>query len=117
MDTIEDGTQAGPAEATDGAGSTTGRARELATEVVGAAPAVLGAARSTAGSAYAPVRRAPDEQLALGTAFAAGLVAGLVLARVPRPLLMLALIPLAVIGGTLLGRKVPIVGRALGAAD
>ena len=43
----------------------------------------------------------PDDQLAMGTAFAAGLVAGFILARVPRPLLLLALVPLAVLGGTL----------------
>jgi hypothetical protein len=53
----------------------------------------------------------------MGTAFAAGLVTGFILARVPRPLLVLALIPLAVLGGTLLGRKVPIIGRAMGGED
>ncbi|MFN8519199.1 MAG: hypothetical protein U0667_07400 [Chloroflexota bacterium] len=81
------------------------------------APAVLGAGRTTAGTAYQQVRRAPDEQLAMGTAFAAGLVTGFILARVPRPLLVLALIPLAVFGGTLLGRKVPFIGRAMGGED
>jgi len=81
------------------------------------APAVLEAGRATATSAYGQVRKAPDEQLALGTTFAAGLVTGLVLARVPRPLLLLGLLPLMVLGGTLLGRKVPFIGRAMRSAD
>jgi hypothetical protein len=71
------------------------------------APAVVEAGRSTASAAYEQVRKAPDDQLALGTAFAAGLVAGFILARVPRPLVFLALVPLAVLGGTLLGRRSP----------
>jgi len=129
MSTIE--SEAGSTEAPEAAGGpeATGgpaqRAREVVADVAGAArsavettaPAVLGAGRSTAGTAYQQVRRAPDEQLAMGTAFAAGLVTGFILARVPRPLLVLALIPLAVLGGTLLGRKVPIIGRAMGGED
>jgi ElaB/YqjD/DUF883 family membrane-anchored ribosome-binding protein len=82
-----------------------------------AAPAVLGAGRATAGTAYRQVSRAPDEQLALGTAFAAGLVAGFLLARVPRPLLLLALVPLVVFGGTLLGRRSPFAGRTTRSED
>jgi hypothetical protein len=74
------------------------------------APAVFEAGRSTASAAYEQVRQAPDDQLAMGTAFAAGLVAGFVLARVPRPLLFLALVPLALFGGTLLSRKGPFGG-------
>jgi hypothetical protein len=120
-------------DAADGTGGATQRAREVVADVADAArsavgttapvvrdaagtaaaavqahaPAVLEAGRSTANAAYQQVRQAPDEQLALGTAFAAGLVAGFVLARVPRPLLLLALVPLAVFGSTLLGRKSP----------
>lgn len=85
-----------------------------ATAVQTHAPAVLEAGRATAGTAYQQVRRAPDEQLTLATAFAAGLMAGFVIARVGRPLLVLALLPLAVFGGTLLARKVPFIGRAMG---
>jgi hypothetical protein len=143
MDTIEVEVETGPTDGPEAASGATQRAREVVGDVAGAArsavgstapavrdaaeaarsavqthaPAVLEAGRSTAGSAYDQVRRAPDEQLAMGTAFAAGLVAGFVLARVPRPLLLLALVPLAVLGGTLLGRKVPFIGRAMGDAD
>jgi hypothetical protein len=124
--------------AADSAGAATQRAREVVAEVADAArsavsttapvvrdaaesaaaavqahaPAVLEAGRSTASAAYQQVREAPDEQLALGTAFAAGLVTGFVLARVPRPLLLLALVPLAVFGATLLGRKTPLGRRS-----
>lgn len=131
------------AHASDGSDGPAHRAREVVTEVteaaraavghsapvvrdaagavgtaVGAhAPAVLEAGRATATSAYGQVRKAPDEQLALGTTFAAGLVTGLVLARVPRPLLLLGLVPLMVLGGTLLGRKVPFIGRAMRSTD
>lgn len=94
-----------------------GAAEAARSAVQSHAPGVLGAGRATATSAYGQVRRAPDEQLALGTAFAAGLVSGFVLARVPRPLLILALVPLTVLGGTLLGRKVPFMGRALRPPD
>lgn len=139
MDTIEVEVETGPSDGDVGAAAGPAhRARDVVADVAGVArdamgstapavrdaadaarsavqthaPAVLGVGRSTASSAYAQVRRAPDAQLAMGTAFAAGLVAGLILARVPRPLLVLALIPLAVLGGTLLGRKMPFVGRA-----
>lgn len=125
MDTIEVERQAGSDEGPEASGGTTQRAREVVSDVADAArsavettaPAVLEAGRSTAGNAYAQVRRAPDEQLAMATAFAAGLVTGFILARVPRALLVLALIPLAVFGGTLLGRKVPFIGRAMGSRD
>jgi hypothetical protein len=89
-------------------------AESAASAVQSHAPAVFEAGRSTASAAYEQVRNAPDDQLAMGTSFAAGLVAGFVLARVPRPLLFLALVPLAVLGGTLLGRKGPL-GRRSGA--
>ncbi len=131
---------------TDGTDEQTGatqRAREVVADVAGAArsavethaptvreaadaarsavqthaPAVIEAGRATAGTAYEQVRRAPDEQLALGAAFGAGLALGFVLARVPRPLLLLALVPVAVFGGTLLGRRVPFIRRALSVAE
>jgi len=92
--------------------------RDAAEQAVSAvqtrAPAVIEAGRSTASAAYEQVRKAPDDQLAMGTAFAAGLVAGFILARVPRPLLFLALVPLAVLGGTLLGRKNPLASKPKG---
>lgn len=139
METTEVEGAAVPVDGSDTAAGHAQRAREVAADVAGAArsavgstapavrdaadaarsavqahaPAVLDAGRSTAGSAYRQMRRAPDEQLALGAAFAAGLVAGFLLTRVPRPVLMLALIPLVVFGGTLLGRRVPLLGRAL----
>jgi len=94
--------------------------RDAAEQAVAAvqthAPAVLEAGRSTASAAYEQVRNADDDQLAMGTAFAAGLVAGFILARVPRPLLFLALVPLAVLGGTLLGRKGPFASKPKGRA-
>ena len=92
--------------------------RDAAEQAVSAvqshAPAVFEAGRSTANAAYEQVRRADDDQLAMGTAFAAGLVAGFILARVPKPLLFLALVPLAVLGGTLLGRKGPFASKPKG---
>lgn len=90
-------------------------AAEQAVSVVQSqAPAVFEAGRSAASAAYEQVRKADDDQLAMGTAFAAGLVAGFVLARVPKPLLFLALVPLAVLGGTLLGRKGPFASKPKG---
>lgn len=143
MDTIEVEGQPGSTDDPQNGGGATQRARGVVADVADAArsavettapavrdaadaarnavqahaPAVLEAGRSTAADAYAQVRRAPDEQLAMWTAFASGLVTGFVLARVPRPLVVLALIPLAVFGGTLLGRKVPLIGRAMGGGD
>lgn len=143
METIEAEAHVEPTDGPQHDGGAAQRAREVVSDVADAArsavgttapavrdaadaarqvvqshgPAVLEAGRSTAGSAYGQVRRARDEQLAMWTAFAAGLVAGFVVARVPRPLLVLALVPLAVFGGTLLGRKVPLIGRAMRSAD
>jgi hypothetical protein len=134
MDTTETEAQTASTDGADAGAGATQRAREVVGDVAGAArsavettapvvrdaaetaaaavqthaPAVFEAGRSTASAAYEQVRKAPDDQLALGTAFAAGLVAGFVLARVPRPLLFLALVPLAVLGGTLLSRKSPL---------
>jgi ElaB/YqjD/DUF883 family membrane-anchored ribosome-binding protein len=92
--------------------------RDAAEQAVSAiqthAPAVYEAGRSATSAAYEQVRKADDDQLAMGTAFAAGLVAGFVLARVPKPLLFLALVPLAVLGGTLLGRKGPFASKPKG---
>jgi ElaB/YqjD/DUF883 family membrane-anchored ribosome-binding protein len=138
MDTIEVEAQAGSPDGSEGQPGATRRARAVVSDVADAArsavethaptvrdaagsaaaavqthaPTVIEAGRSTASAAYEQVRTAPDEQLAMGTAFAAGLVAGFILARVPRPLLFLALVPLAVLGGTLLGRKGPMRARA-----
>lgn len=121
-DTSSQDTSEQAAEATEAATGAAQRAIEVVADAAGTArsaveshaPAVLDVGRSTASAAYAQVRNAPDDQLAMGTAFAAGLVAGFILARVPRPLLVLALVPLAVLGGTLLGRKGPFGGRRKG---
>jgi hypothetical protein len=127
-------------EATDAAAGATQRAREVVADVADTArsavethapavrdaaeqavsaiqahaPAVYEAGRSATSAAYEQVRKADDDQLAMGTAFAAGLVAGFILARVPKPLLFIALVPLAVLGGTLLGRKGPFASKPKG---
>ncbi len=139
MDTTRTEDSVDPTEMADGASGTAQRAREVVADVAGTArsaveahtptvreaagaarsivqahgPTVLEVGRSTATSAYGQVRQAPDERLAQGAAFAAGLLTGFVVARVPRPLLLLALTPLLVLGGTLLGRRIPLIGRAL----
>ena len=80
-------------------------------------PAVIDASRATAGTAYGQVRQASDQQLVLGTTFLIGLVSGLVLARVPRVLVLVALVPLTVVSGTLLGRRWPLGGGSRSARE
>jgi hypothetical protein len=106
---------AGAAQAAERAAQ---RAEKVVVDVAGAAasavqthaPGVLEASRATAGTAYGQVRQASDQQLIVGSAFLGGLVTGLLLARVPRILVLLVLAPLAVLGGTLLGRRLPFGG-------
>jgi hypothetical protein len=101
-------------EAAQLAGAAAQRAGEVVVDVAGSAaatvqahaPAVIDASRTTAGIAYRQVRKASDDQLRMGIVFTFGAVAGLVLGRVPRPLVLAALVPIAVLGGTLLGRRV-----------
>ncbi len=95
------------------AGAAAQRAGEVVADVAGTAaatmqaraPQVIDASRTTAGIAYEQVQKASNDQLLLGTAFAAGAVTGLIFGRVPRLLVLAALIPVAVFGGTLLGRR------------
>lgn len=106
-------------EAAQLAGAAAQRASEVVVDVAGSAaatvqqhaPAVIDASRTTAGIAYRQVRKASDDQLRTGIVFTFGVVAGLILGRVPRPLVLAALVPIAVLGGTLLGRRVTGSGR------
>ena len=66
------------------------------------APAVIDASRSRAGFAAREVRAASSENLMLGTVFSTGLALGLLLARAPRLLVIAALVPVFVMGSTLI---------------
>ncbi len=95
------------------AGVAAQRASEVLTDVAGdvaqtvskKAPAIIDASRTGAGIAAREVQGASSENLMLGTVFSTGLALGLMLARVPRPLSILALVPVFAMGGTLLGRR------------
>ena len=68
------------------------------------APAVVAASRGTVERVIADLAGRSDGSLALGTVFAAGLSAGMLLSRAPRLLVALALLATLLFGGTLLGR-------------
>ena len=95
------------------AGEAAQRAGEVLTDVAGDvastvtahAPAVFDASKATAGVAAREVRAASSDDLMLGSVFSTGLALGLLLARAPRALVLLALVPVFVLGGTLLSRK------------
>ncbi len=95
------------------AGVAAQRAGEVLTDVAGdvastvskKAPAFIDASRAGAGIAAREVQGASSENLMMGTIFSTGLALGLMLARVPRPLSILALVPVFAMGGTLLGRR------------
>lgn len=101
------------AEAAQKAGAAAQRAGEVITDVAGDvasqvsahAPAVVEASRATAATAAREVRAASSDDLLLGTVFSTGLALGLLLARGPRALVLMALVPVFVLGGTLLSRK------------
>jgi hypothetical protein len=80
-------------------------AGEVASSVQTHAPAVIDTSRATADIAVREVRGASSENLMLGSVFSAGLSLGLLLARAPRVLVLLALVPVFVLGGDLLGRR------------
>jgi hypothetical protein len=68
------------------------------------APAVLAASRGTVERVFADLRGRSDESLALGTVFAAGLCAGMLLARAPRLFVSLAFLTAMLFGGMLVAR-------------
>ena len=95
------------------AGVAAQRAGEVLTDVAGDvastvsahAPAVIDASRATAGIAAREVKSASSENLVLGTVFSSGLTFGLMLARAPRVVVLLALTPVVVFGANLIGRR------------
>jgi hypothetical protein len=100
-------------EAAQRAGVAAQRAGEVLTDVAGDvastvsahAPAVIDASKATAGVAAREVRSASSDDLMLGTVFSTGLALGLLLARAPRFLVLMALVPVFALGGTLLSRR------------
>ncbi len=80
-------------------------AGDVATSVQAHAPAVIDTSRATADVAVREVRAASSENLMLGSVFSAGLSLGLLLARAPRVLVLLALVPVFVLGGDLIARR------------
>ena len=113
MDTDDVEVKVDTDEVAGGVAAAAHRAGEVVADVAASAgsavkqhgPAVIDVSRATAGTAYGQVRQASDQQLMLGSTFLVGLVSGLVLARVPRVLVLLALVPLTVVSGTLLSRR------------
>ena len=83
----------------------TDAAGDVASTVSAHAPAVIDASRTTVGVAAREVRAASSRDLMLGTVFSTGLAGGLLLARGPRLLVLMALAPVFALGGTLLSRR------------
>jgi hypothetical protein len=101
----------GPARATNGAGGPRQAAREVAGGVIGAASEAVArlpeAAQSTRGAveeANRAVRAGSDEMLTAGTTLSVGLALGLLIGGANRLLVILAVIPAAAMGFTLLDR-------------
>ncbi len=80
-------------------------AGDVATSVQAHAPAVIDTSRATADIAVREVRAASSENLMMGSVFSAGMSLGLLLARAPRVLVLLALVPVFVLGGDLISRR------------
>lgn len=108
-----DGISQAAGDAAQRAGVGAKRAAEVFTDVAGDvatsakahAPAVIDTSRATADIAVREVRAASSENLMLGSVFSAGLSLGLLLARAPRVLVLLALTPVFVFGADLIGRR------------
>ncbi len=108
-----DGISQAAADAAGRAGSAAMRAGAVLTDVasnVGStvsakAPAVIEVSRSTVGIAAREVRGASSEDLKLGIGSSAGLALGLLLARAPRGLVLLALVPVMVLSASLASRR------------
>jgi hypothetical protein len=80
-------------------------AGDVASQVSAHAPAVIDASRKTTGIAAREVQAASSENLMLGAVFSSGIAFGLMLARAPRVLVLLALTPVVVFGANLVGRR------------
>jgi hypothetical protein len=120
MDTDDVEVKVDSDEVTGAVAAAAHRATEVVADVAASAgsavkthgPTVLDASRDAAGTAYGQVQQASDQQLLLSTTFLVGLISGLVLARVPRVLVLLLLVPLTVVSGTLLSRRFSMDGGA-----
>jgi len=98
--------------ATNGAGGTRQAARDVAGGVMGVASEAVSrlpeAAQSTRGAveeANRAVRAGSDEMLTAGTTLSVGLAIGLLIGGASRVLVILALVPAAMMGFTLLDRS------------
>jgi hypothetical protein len=102
----------GEAASTNGAGGTRQAARDVAGGVMGVASEAVSrlpeAAQSTRGAveeANRAVRAGSDEMLTAGTTLSVGLALGLLIGGANRLLVVLALVPAAMMGFTLLDRS------------
>ena len=92
-----------------------GSAADVAGSVAERAPEVLSLSQETIEQLAGALRASSSDSLVLGLVYSVGVWSGLALARAPRLLMLLAMVPALVLGGTLLTRRVPMVGRAAAA--
>jgi hypothetical protein len=74
------------------------------------APAAVALSQDTIDRIAAQLKASSTDSLVLGTVFSAGVWCGLALARAPRLLMLLAILPALVLGGSLLSRRTPTAG-------
>jgi hypothetical protein len=82
-------------------------AADLTGTIADRAPGAFAVSQDTLDEILSQLKASSSETLVLGTVYSAGLWSGLALARAPRLLMLMALLPLLLLGGTLLSRRMP----------
>jgi len=80
-------------------------ARDVTADVASRVPVVAATARSAVEQANRTIQASPDDMLTVGTAVSFGFAAGLLLGGAPRPLVVAAMVPVAMMGFTLFDRS------------
>jgi len=104
-DPSETSPNGGPAQAAQAARAVAGNVANAASEAVAKLPEATQTTRAAVEEANRAIQAGSDEMLAAGTTLSVGLALGLLLGGANRILVILALIPAAAMGFTLLDRS------------
>ena len=94
--------------AIDAASQIRSSAVDVASTIGEHAPAAMALSQDTIDRIASQLKASSTDSLVLGTVFSAGVWCGLALARAPRLMMLLAILPALVLGASLLSRRTPL---------